>query len=100
MFDLTHKESIKKACKAITPVVDIMKLWGCQYFPLRGQRDRPKCHPEVGKSGLTNSGNLVELLIAAAQGDFIVAHVWEIVGGKISRFSEVATILDFIQWFP
>ena len=42
MFDLTHKESIKKACKAITPVVDIVKLRGCQYFPLRGQRDRPR----------------------------------------------------------
>ena len=30
-------------------------------IPLRGHKDSTKNHPDVGKSGLTNSGNFVEL---------------------------------------
>ena len=39
-------------------------LWNrvLQNIPLRGHKDSPKNDPEVGKSDLTNSGNLVELL--------------------------------------
>ena len=32
-----------------------------QNIPLKGHRDSAKNGPEVGKSDLTNSGNLVEL---------------------------------------
>ena len=63
MFDSRHKENIKKCKKAITPIVDTLKLCGRQNIPLRGHRDSTKNHPEVEKSGLTNSGNYVELLM-------------------------------------
>ena len=68
MFDSRHKENIKKCKKAITPIVDTLKLCGCQNIPLRGHRDSTKNHPEVEKSGLTNSGNYVELLMYWVRG--------------------------------
>ena len=54
VFGSTYKENIKKARKAITPIVDTLKLCGRQNIPLRGHRDSTKNHPEVGKRGLTN----------------------------------------------
>ena len=68
VFDSTHKENIKKAREAITPIVDTLKLCGRQNIPLRGHKDSTKNHPEVGKSGLTNSGNFVELLMYRFRG--------------------------------
>ena len=68
VFDSTHKENIKKAREAITPIVDTLKLCGRQNIPLRGHKDSTKNHPEVGKSGLTNSGNFVELLMYRVRG--------------------------------
>ena len=68
VFDSTHKENIKKAREAITPIVDTLKLCGCQNIPLRNHKDGTKDHPEVGKSGLTNSGNFIELLICRVRG--------------------------------
>ena len=35
---------------------------------MRGHKDSTKNHPEVGKSGLTNSGNFVELLMYRVRG--------------------------------
>ena len=69
VFDSTHKENIKKAREAITPIVDTLKLCGRQNIPLRGHKDSTKNHPEVGKSGLTNSGNFVELLMYRVRGE-------------------------------
>ena len=37
--DSTHKENIKKARAAITPIVDILKLCGRQNIPLRVHKD-------------------------------------------------------------
>ena len=68
VFDSTHKENIRKARKAITPIVDTLKLCGHQNIPLRGHKYSTKNHPEVGKSGLTNSGNFVELLMYRVRG--------------------------------
>ena len=68
VFDSTHKENIKKAREAITPIVDTLKLCGRQNIPLRGHKDSTKNHPEVGKSGLTNSGNFLELLMYRVKG--------------------------------
>ena len=68
VFDSTHKENIKKAREAITPIVDTLKLCGRQNIPLRGHKDSTKNHPEVGKSGLTNSANFVELLMYRVRG--------------------------------
>ena len=68
MFDSTHKESIKKAKEAITPIVDTQKLCGRQNIPLRDHRDSTKNHQEVGKSGISNSENFVELLIYKVRG--------------------------------
>ena len=62
MLDSTQKENIKKTRKTFTLIVDTKKLCVCQNIPLRGKRDSTKNHPEVRKSGLTNSGNVVELL--------------------------------------
>ena len=39
VFDSTHKENIKKARAAITPIVDILKLCGRQNIPLRVHKD-------------------------------------------------------------
>ena len=47
VFDSTHKENIKKAREAITPIVDTLKLCGRQNIPLRGHKDSSKSHPEV-----------------------------------------------------
>ena len=69
VFDSTHKENIKKAREAITPIVDTLKLCGRQNIPFRGHKDSTKNHPEVGKSGLTNSGNFVELLMYRVRGE-------------------------------
>ena len=52
VFDSTHKESIKKTRGAITPIVDTLKLSGCQNIPLRSHRDSTKNNPEVRKKGL------------------------------------------------
>ena len=68
VFDLTHKENIKKAREAITPIADTLKLCGRQNIRLRGHKDNTKNHPKVGKSGLTNSGNFVELLMYRVRG--------------------------------
>ena len=68
VFDSTHKENIKKAREAITPIVDTLKLCGRQNIPLRGHKDSTKNYPEVGKSGLTNSGNFMELLMYRVRG--------------------------------
>ena len=68
VFDSTHKENIRKARKAITPIVDTLKLCGHQNIPLRGHKYSTKNHPEVGKSGLTNSGDFVELLMYRVRG--------------------------------
>ena len=59
VFDSTHKENIKDAREAIIPIVDTLKLCGHQNIPLRGLKGSTKNHPEVGKSGLTNSGNFL-----------------------------------------
>ena len=56
MFDSTHKENNKKTRESITPTVDTTKLCVSKYSIEKSQgQDR-------GKSGLTNSKNLVELL--------------------------------------
>ena len=68
VFDSTNKESIKKAMKDITPIVDTVKLGGRQNVPLRDDRDNTRNHPEVGKSGLTNSGNFADLLMHGVRG--------------------------------
>ena len=68
VFDSTHKENIKKAREAITPIVDTLKLCGRQNNPLRGHKDSTKNDPKVGKSGLTNSGNFVELFMYRVSG--------------------------------
>ena len=62
MFDTTNLENIKKAKEAITPIVETFKLCGSQNIPLIDHKNIIKNYPEVGKSGLTNSGNFVELL--------------------------------------
>ena len=62
VFDSTHKESIKKTRGAIAPIVDTLKLSGCQNIPLRSHRDSTKNNPKVRKKR-SNSGNFVELLI-------------------------------------
>ena len=58
----THKENIKKTKKTITAITNVKKLSTSKYSIERIQKDSIKNHPEVGKSGQTNSGNLVELL--------------------------------------
>ena len=68
VFDSTHKENIKKAREAITPIVDTLKLCGRQNILLRDHKDSTENHPEVGKSGLTNSGNFVEPLMYRVRG--------------------------------
>ena len=68
VFHSTHKENFKKAREAITPIADTLKLCRHQNIPLRGHKDSTKNHPEVGKSGLTNSGNFVELLMYRFRG--------------------------------
>ena len=68
VFHSTHKENIKKAREAITPIADTLRLCRHQNIPLRGHKDSTKNHPEVGKSGLTNSGNFVELLMYRFRG--------------------------------
>ena len=76
MFKSTHKESIKKTREAVDTlvdtivdtIVDTLKLCGYQNIPLRGHRDSTKIQPEVGKSGLTNLKNFVELLMHRVRG--------------------------------
>ena len=68
MFDSTRKESINKAREAFAPIVDTLKLCERQNIPLRVHRDSTKNYPEVRKSGLTNSGNFVELLMYRIRG--------------------------------
>ena len=68
VFDSKYKENIKKARQAIAPIVDTLKLCGRHFIKLRGHKDSTKNHPEVGKSGLTNSGNFVELLMYRVRG--------------------------------
>ena len=55
IFDLKHKENIKKAMETL---LSLYRSWNCgrQNNPLT---DSAKNHPEKGRSGLTNSGNLV-----------------------------------------
>ena len=61
-FDSTHKESIKINRETITPIVDTRRLFVCQNTSLIGQKDCTKINQEVGKSGLSNSADLVEML--------------------------------------
>ena len=67
VFDLTHKENIKKAEKANTPIADNLKLCVSKNIPLMGHKDNTKNH--LGKSCLINSGNFVELLIYRVRGE-------------------------------
>ena len=61
MFDSAHKDNIGKTRKFITSIADTVKLCESKYSieSLRGQQ---KSHSKKGKSGPTNTGNLVELL--------------------------------------
>ena len=72
MFDTTNLENLKKAKKAITPIVETLKLCGSQNIPLRGEEESTKDFPEVGKSGLTNLGNFVELLTYIVGGEILI----------------------------
>ena len=49
VFGSTHKENIKKARKAITPIVDTLKLCGRQNIPLRGLRTALKITQKLEK---------------------------------------------------
>ena len=49
MLDSAHKENIKKAREAITPIVDTLNLCGHLNVPFRGHKDSTKNHPEVEK---------------------------------------------------
>ena len=62
MVDSNHKTNVKKAREAIAFIVDTVKLCGRQNILLRGYRDSGKNQPELGKSGLSNTGNFIELL--------------------------------------
>ena len=53
VFDLTHKEKIKETRKAITPIVDTVKLCGSKYDIERSQGQRQN-DPQMGKSDLTD----------------------------------------------
>ena len=72
MFDTTNLENIKKAKEAITPILDTLKLCGSQNIPLIVHKNSMKNYPENGKSGLTNSGNLVELLRYRVRGGKLI----------------------------
>ena len=90
MFDTTNLENIKKAKEAITPILDTLKLCGSQNISLIDHKNSMKDYPEVGKCGLTNSGNLVELLRYRVRGgklikcsrDLIVKQLVEEVKGS------------------
>ena len=62
MVDSNDKTNVKKAREAIAYIIDIVKLCGRQNIPLQDHRDSGKSQPELGKSGLTNTGNFIELL--------------------------------------
>ena len=62
MVDSNYKTNVKKAREAIAPIVDTVKLCGCQNIPLRSHGDNGKNQPELGESGLTNTENFIELL--------------------------------------
>ena len=62
MVDSNYKTNVKKAREAITSIVDTVKLCGHQIILLQGHRDSGKNQPELGETGLTNTGNLIELL--------------------------------------
>ena len=59
MFDLTYKENFKITREAMTPIVDLVKLCTSKYSIERSQR-QCQCDPEVGKSDLTNFGDVVK----------------------------------------
>ena len=71
MFDSIHKENIKMFREVITYIVDSAKMCGCQNIPFTHPtpRDSAKNHPEIGKSSITNSGNLVQLLQCRVRGE-------------------------------
>ena len=56
------KKTVKKSRETIAPIVDTVKLRGRQNISLRDHRDSGKNQPELGESGLTNTGNFIELL--------------------------------------
>ena len=60
MFASARKENINKNRETITPIVDIKKLCVSKYSIERLQGQHKKSS-RSRKSGLTNSGNLVEL---------------------------------------
>ena len=62
MVDSNYKTNVKKAREAIAYMIDIVKLCGRQNIPLQDHRHSGKSQPELGKSGLTNTGNFIELL--------------------------------------
>ena len=57
-----YKTNVKKPRETIAPIFDTVKLCGHQNIPLRGHWDSGKNQPELRESGLTNTGNLIELL--------------------------------------
>ena len=61
VFDSTHKENITKTRETITPTVDIKKLRVSIYSIKKSQKQH-KNSSRSRKSGLTNSGSLVDLL--------------------------------------
>ena len=67
VFDLTHKENIKKAKGANTIIGDNLKLCVSKNISLIGHKDSTKSH--LGKSCLINWGNFVELLIYRVRGE-------------------------------
>ena len=59
--DSTHKDNIMKTRETITPIIGTKKLCVSKYCIERSQSQHKKLS-RSRKSGLTNSGNLVELL--------------------------------------
>ena len=69
MVDSNYRTNVKKAREAIAPIVDTVMLCGRQNIRLRGHRDSGKNQPELGESGLTSTGNFIELLNYRIRGE-------------------------------
>ena len=67
MFDLIHKENIKKTRETITPIVDTKKVCVSKHSIEISQRQHKKSS-RSRKRGLTNSGNLVEIIKRRVEG--------------------------------
>ena len=98
MFDTTNLENLKKAEEAITPIVDTIKLCGSQNIPLRGHKDSTKDYPEVVKSGLTNSGNFVELLRYIVGRGKLIKCSWDLIVkqhvGEVKQSTNYSILAD------